>query len=134
MKGVMSFGKKGELNSHYVGPYQILRCFGKAAYELDFPNDLASVNPAFHVSLLKKCVRYATSIIPLGGLGVNENLFDEEVPVENLDRQVKKLRNKEVAFVKVLWRKELVEGATWEVKDDMISHYPHLFLSDPTLA
>ncbi|WMV18474.1 hypothetical protein MTR67_011859 [Solanum verrucosum] len=36
------------------------------------------------------------------GLGVNENLSYEEVPVEILDHQVKKLRNKEVVSVKVL--------------------------------
>ncbi|CAN4115287.1 unnamed protein product [Withania somnifera] len=40
----------------------------------------------------------------------------EEVPVAILDRQVKKLRNKEVASVKVLWRNQQVEEVTWEVK------------------
>ncbi|WMV38451.1 hypothetical protein MTR67_031836 [Solanum verrucosum] len=36
------------------GPYQILRHIGKVAYELDLPNDLASVHLVFHVFLLKK--------------------------------------------------------------------------------
>ncbi|CAN4123907.1 unnamed protein product [Withania somnifera] len=40
----------------------------------------------------------------------------EEVPVAILDRQVKKLRNKEVVSVKVLWRNQQVEEVTWEVK------------------
>ena len=53
----------------------------------------------------------------------------EEIPVEILDRQVKRLRNKEIATVKVLWRNHLVEGATWEAEADMISFYPHLFNS-----
>ncbi|WMV41059.1 hypothetical protein MTR67_034444, partial [Solanum verrucosum] len=39
-------------------------------------------------------------------------LVVEEVPVEILDRKVKRLRNKEVTSVNVLWRNHLVEGAT----------------------
>ncbi|WMV18687.1 hypothetical protein MTR67_012072 [Solanum verrucosum] len=50
-KGVMRFGKKGKLSLRYVGSYHILRHSSKVAYELDLPNDLASVHPAFHVSL-----------------------------------------------------------------------------------
>ncbi|WMV46608.1 hypothetical protein MTR67_039993 [Solanum verrucosum] len=73
MKGVMRFGKKGKLSPRYVGPYQILR---------------------------RLCVGDLTSIVPLECLGVDESLSYEEVPVEILDRQVKKLRNKEVASVK----------------------------------
>ena len=66
-------------------------------YELVFPAELASVNPVFHVSMLKKCLGDPTSIIPVEGLGVDEYLSYEEVPIEILDRQVKRLRNKEIA-------------------------------------
>ncbi|KAK4737102.1 hypothetical protein R3W88_000799 [Solanum pinnatisectum] len=104
-----------------MGPYKILRSIGEVAYELDLPNDLASVHPVFHVSLLNKCVGYSISIVPLEGLGIKENLSSEEVPVEILDRQVKKLRNKEVTFVKFLWKNQLVEGATWEDEANIIS-------------
>ncbi|WMV33498.1 hypothetical protein MTR67_026883 [Solanum verrucosum] len=103
-------------------------------FKVDLPSELASVHPIFHVSMLKKCVGDPTSIVPLEGLGVKENLSYEEIMVEILDRQVKKLRNKEVASVKVLWRNYLVEGATWEADADMMSRYPHLFPSTPTLA
>ncbi|WMV50926.1 hypothetical protein MTR67_044311 [Solanum verrucosum] len=74
--------------------FEILRRIGKVAYELDLPNDLASVHPVFHVSLLKECVGDLTFIVPLKGLRVNENISYEEVSVEILHRQVKKLRNK----------------------------------------
>ncbi|WMV13658.1 hypothetical protein MTR67_007043 [Solanum verrucosum] len=74
------------------------------------------------------------SSVFLEGLGVDESLSYEEVLVEILDRQVKKLRNKEAASVKVFWRNNLVEGATWEDKADMMSRYPHIFRSSPTLA
>ncbi|KAH0644862.1 hypothetical protein KY284_032746 [Solanum tuberosum] len=134
MNGVMRFGKKGKLSPQFVGPYQILKRIGKVAYELDFPNELAPVHPVFHVSMLKKCIGDPVSIIPLEGLGVDESLSYEEIFVEILDRQVKRLRNKEVAFVKVLWRNHLVEGATWAVEADMKSRYPHLFPSTPNQA
>ncbi|WMV54877.1 hypothetical protein MTR67_048262 [Solanum verrucosum] len=69
MKGMMRFGKKGNLNPQYVGPYQFLIRIGKVAYEL-------------------------VSIIPLKGLGVDESLSYEEVLLEILDRQVKRFRKK----------------------------------------
>ncbi|WMV55074.1 hypothetical protein MTR67_048459 [Solanum verrucosum] len=90
MKGVMRFGKKGKLSPLYVGPYQILKRIGKVAYELDFPNELAPVDPKFHVFMLKKCIGDPVSIIPLEGLGVDENLSYEEVPIEILDREAKR--------------------------------------------
>ncbi|KAH0709204.1 hypothetical protein KY284_010631 [Solanum tuberosum] len=132
MKGVMWFGKKGKLSTRYVGPYEILKNVVKVAYDLKFPIELAPVHPVFHISMLNKCIGDPVSILPLEGLGVNGNLSYEEVPVEILDRQVKKLRNKEVASVKVLWRNYLVEGATWEAEADMKSRYPRLFPPTPS--
>ncbi|KAH0775084.1 hypothetical protein KY290_012221 [Solanum tuberosum] len=127
MKGVMRFGKKGKLSPRYVGPYEISKHVRKVAYELKLPIELAPIHPVFHISMLKKCIGDPVSFLPLEGLGVDESLSYEEVPVEILDRQVKKLRNKEVASVKVLSRNHLVEGATWKAETDMKSRYPHLF-------
>ncbi|WMV45741.1 hypothetical protein MTR67_039126 [Solanum verrucosum] len=84
--------------------------------------------------MLKKCIGDLISILPLEGLGVDGNRSYGEVPVEILDRQVKRLKNKKVASVKVLWRNHLVEGATWEAEVDMKSRYPHLFPSTPIQA
>ncbi|WMV45230.1 hypothetical protein MTR67_038615 [Solanum verrucosum] len=99
--------------------------------ELDLPNELASVHPVFHVSMLKKCIGDLVSIHPLEGLGVDKNLSYEEVSVEIFDRQVKKLISQEVASVKVLCTNHLVEGTTSEAEADMKFHYPHLFSSTP---
>ena len=44
-----------------------------------------------------------------------------------LGREEKKLRNKTISLVKVLWRNHLVEEANWEREDQMQSQYPHLF-------
>ena len=62
-------------------------------------------------------------------LGANENLSYKEVFVDILDRQVKRLRNKKFATVKMLWMNHLVEGDTWEAEADMRSRYLHLFNS-----
>ncbi|WMV41270.1 hypothetical protein MTR67_034655 [Solanum verrucosum] len=111
MNGVMRFCKKGNLSPQYDGPYQILRRFGKVAYELDLPSELALVHPVYHFSMLKKCVDDLTYIVSLEGLEVDESLSYEEVPVEILDRQVKKLRDKEVASVKVVATSRLPKTA-----------------------
>ena len=44
-----------------------------------------------------------------------------------MDRQMKKLRSKEVASVKVIYRNHIAEEAPWESKDIIHSKYPHLF-------
>ena len=53
-------------------------------------------------------------IIQTESIGVKESLSNEEIPVQILDRQVRKLRTKEVDSVKVLWRNQFVEEATCE--------------------
>ncbi|XP_073030672.1 uncharacterized protein [Primulina eburnea] len=55
------------------------------------------------------------------------NLSYEEVPVQILDRKVKVLRNKNIGIVKVLWRNQVIEEATWEPEEEMKHHYPNLF-------
>ena len=112
MKEVVRFFEKGKLSPHYVGPYEILQMVGKIANELKIPNELSLVHPVFHVSMLKKCIGNPESVFPIEGLGVKDILSYEEVPVEILDRQVMRLRNKEMASIKVLWINHLVEGVT----------------------
>ncbi|WMV57887.1 hypothetical protein MTR67_051272, partial [Solanum verrucosum] len=87
---------------------------GNVAYEFQLPAELAVVHPVFHTCLLKKCVGDPASIVPLASVAVKDSLTYEDVPVEILDHQVHKLRNKEVASVKILWRSPSVEGATWK--------------------
>ena len=94
MKGVVRFCKKEKFSTHYVVPYQILKRVGKVAYELNLSSELASVNSILHVSMLRKCISYRESILPLEGLGVKDNISYEEIPVKILDRQLKKFTNK----------------------------------------
>ena len=54
--------------------------------------------------MLQECQGYPASVLPVEKLGVNESLSCEEVPIEILDRQVKRLRNKDIASVNFLWQ------------------------------
>lgn len=112
MKGAMRFCKKGKLTTRYVGIYEILKRVQKVAYELKLPNELTVVHMMFHVSMLKKCIGDPVSVIPLEVIWLSKKLSYEDVPIEILDRQIKKLKNTEVASVKVQWTNHLVEGAT----------------------
>ncbi|WMV34305.1 hypothetical protein MTR67_027690 [Solanum verrucosum] len=97
MKGVMRFGKKGKLSPRYIRPYRIAKRTGSVAYELELPQELATVHPVFHVSMLKKCMGDHLLIIPTENIGIKDSLSYEEILVQILDRQVRKLRTKELA-------------------------------------
>ena len=58
----------------------------------------------------------------------------EEEPVAILDREVRKLRSKEIASKKVQWKNRSVEESTWENEADMQERYPHLFTDSDTLS
>ncbi|WMV23987.1 hypothetical protein MTR67_017372 [Solanum verrucosum] len=119
MKGVMRFGKNGKLSPRYIGSYRIFKRMGNIAYELELPQELAAVHPVFHISMLKKCMGDPLLIILTENIEIKDSLSYEEIPVQILDRQVRKLRTKKIASIKVLWRNQFVEEATWEAKEDM---------------
>ena len=112
MKGVMRFDKKGKWSPQYKGPYEVLQRVLKVSYEFKVPSQLSLIDLVFHVSMLKKCIGDPVSVIPLEVIWLSKKLSYEDVPIEILDRQIKKLKNTEVASVKVQWTNHLVEGAT----------------------
>ncbi|WMV42308.1 hypothetical protein MTR67_035693 [Solanum verrucosum] len=129
MKGVMRFGKKGKLSSWYIGPYHIAKRIGNVAYELELPQELAAVHLVFHISMLKKCKGDPSLILPTESIRIKDNLSYEEIHVQILDRQVRRLRTKDIAPVKIRSRNQFVEEATWEAEEDMKKRYPYLFES-----
>ncbi|XP_069145627.1 uncharacterized protein [Solanum lycopersicum] len=58
--------------------------------------------------------------LPPGVSGVLE-------PLAILDREVHKLRSREIASIKVQWKNRPVIESTWEKEADMQEKYPHLF-------
>ena len=132
MKGVMRFGKRGKLSPRYIGPFEVLKQVGEVAYELALPPGLSGVHPVFHVSMLKRYHGDGNYIIRWDSVLLDENLSYEEEPVAILDREVRKLRSREIASIKVQWKNRPVEEATWEKEADMQERYPHLFKDSGT--
>ncbi|MCI74674.1 cytochrome P450, partial [Trifolium medium] len=58
---------------------------------------------------------------------VKDNLTVESIPLRIEGREVKKLRNKEIASVKVIWGGPAGENATWELESKMKDSHPELF-------
>ncbi|WMV13719.1 hypothetical protein MTR67_007104 [Solanum verrucosum] len=112
-----------------MGAMRISKRIGNVAYESELPPELAAIRLVFHISMLKKCMGDPSLIIPTEDNGIKDNLSYEEIPVKILDRHVRKLRTKEVTSVKVLWRNQFVEEASWEAEEDIKKIYPHLFPS-----
>ncbi|KAK6144921.1 hypothetical protein DH2020_021741 [Rehmannia glutinosa] len=127
MKGVMRFGKKGKLSPRYIGPFRITERIGDVAYRLDLPALMSQIHDVFHVSMLRKYVSNPSHILTNEPMELKSDLSYEEVPMGILLREVKKLRNKEIPLVKVLWRNQSLEEATWEREGEMRAKYPDLF-------
>ncbi|XP_075083400.1 uncharacterized protein LOC142167141 [Nicotiana tabacum] len=86
------------------------------------------IGPYLVHQAMEKVVGDPSAILPVETTEVNEELSYEEILVAILERQVRKLRNKEIAFVKVLWRNKQVEEATWEDEEEMKKKYLYLFV------
>ncbi|GKB23641.1 hypothetical protein Tco_0863042, partial [Tanacetum coccineum] len=75
-KGVVCFGKKGKLESRFVGPFEIIK---------------------------KKCLVDPTLQVPFDEIQVDAKLNFVEEPVEILEKDFKKLKRSRIAIVKVRW-------------------------------
>ncbi|XP_058008044.1 uncharacterized protein LOC131182502, partial [Hevea brasiliensis] len=127
MKGIMRFGKKGKLSPRFVGPFEILERIGAVAYRLALPPGFAHVHPVFHISMLRKYVPDPSYVLQPQTMQIRDDMSYEEQLVKILDRQIRKLRSKEVALIKVLWHNHSSSEATWEAESKMRAKYPHLF-------
>ena len=84
--------------------------------------------------MLKKYHGDGNYIIRWDSVLLDENLSYDEEPIAILDREVRKLRSKEIASIKVQWKNRPVEESTWENEADMQARYPHLFADSGTLS
>ena len=76
---------------------------GKVAYSLALPPKMSRVHNVFHISMLRRIVDDSSHEINLTDIELNENVNFNEGVVKSLDREVKKLSNKEIPLVKVQW-------------------------------
>ncbi|GJV97148.1 putative reverse transcriptase domain-containing protein [Tanacetum coccineum] len=126
-KGVVRFGKRGKLNSRYVGPFKVIERVGTVTYKLELPQQLSRVHNTFHVSNLKKYLSDESLVIPLEELRVDDKLHFVEEPVEVMDREIKQLKKSRIPIIKVRWNSKRGPEITWECEDQSKQKYPHLF-------
>ncbi|GJR93269.1 putative reverse transcriptase domain-containing protein [Tanacetum coccineum] len=88
-KGVVRFGKRGKLNSRYVGPFKVLA---------------------------KKCYADEPLVMPLEGIHVDDKLQFMEEPVEIMEREIKRLKRSRIPLVKVCWNSRRVKGTILQGK------------------
>nr|CAD1831725.1 unnamed protein product [Ananas comosus var. bracteatus] len=127
MRGVKRFGVRGKLSPRYIGPYEILERVGTVAYRLALPPKLADVHNVFHVSNLRKYIHDPEHAMLYEPPELQEDLSYEEFLVMVIAREVRKLRNREIPYVKIRWSNHDDREATWELEDLMRKHHPHLF-------
>nr|GFB01186.1 putative reverse transcriptase domain-containing protein [Tanacetum cinerariifolium] len=126
-KGVVRFGKRGELNPRYVGPFKVLERIGDVSYKLNLPEELSRVHNTFHVSNFKKCHADEPLAVPLDGLHFDDRLHFVKKPVEIVNREVKRLKRSRIPLFKVRWNSKRGPEFTWERDDQFRKKYPHLF-------
>ncbi|GJY06166.1 putative reverse transcriptase domain-containing protein [Tanacetum coccineum] len=126
-KGVVRFGKRGNLNPRYVGPFKVLAKVGKVAYKLELPQELSRVHHTFHVSNLKKCYADEPLVMPLEGIHVDNKLQFVEEPIEIMEWEIKRLKRSQIPLVKVRWNSKRGPEFTWEREDSLKQKYPQLF-------
>ncbi|GJW62825.1 putative reverse transcriptase domain-containing protein [Tanacetum coccineum] len=102
-KGVVRFGKKGKLTPRYVEPFEIVECIG--------PKFLAESDVQ----------------VPLEEIEIDENLRFVEEPIEIVEHDMKKLKQRRIPLVKVRWNSRQGAEYTWEREDQFKTKYPHLF-------
>ncbi|GJT60206.1 hypothetical protein Tco_1003739 [Tanacetum coccineum] len=88
-------------------------------YRLRLPEELNSEHDTFHVSNLKKCLADANLHVPLEKIKVDKTLCFVEEPVEIMDREIKKLKRRKIALVKVRWNSKRGPEFTWKHEDQM---------------
>ncbi|GJV51988.1 putative reverse transcriptase domain-containing protein [Tanacetum coccineum] len=102
-KGAVHFGKRGNLSPR--------------------------IHSTFHVSNLKKCSAEGETVVPLDEIQLDDKLYVIEEPVEDVDREVKRLKQSRIPIVKVHWNSQIGPEFTWERDDQIKKKYPHLFTS-----
>ncbi|GKB57815.1 hypothetical protein Tco_0914001 [Tanacetum coccineum] len=76
----------------------------------------------FHVSNLKKCLADASLKVPLKEIEISDKLHFIEEPVEIMDHEVKKLKQRRIPLVKVSWNSK--RGAEFSNWSFMFVNYP----------
>ncbi|KAA3473812.1 DNA/RNA polymerases superfamily protein [Gossypium australe] len=126
-KKILCFGCKGKLSPHFIGPHEIIERIGLVAYRLALPTELEKIHNVFHVSMLHRYTSDPSHVISPSEIEIQPDMTYNKEPIRILARDVKELRNKRIALVKVLLQRQGIEEATWKPEEAMRKQYPNLF-------
>ncbi|GJY85730.1 putative reverse transcriptase domain-containing protein [Tanacetum coccineum] len=73
---------------------------------------------------LKKCLADVNLHVPLEEVKIDDKLHFVEEPMEIMDREVKKMKKRQIPIVKVRWNSQRGPEFTWEREYEMKSNYP----------
>lgn len=78
MRGVVRFGKKGNLSPRFIDPFAILKRIGPVAYRLVLPLNLYTLHIVFHVFMLWKYTLDPLHVLTHDMLSLREDLTYKE--------------------------------------------------------
>ena len=70
-RGLVRFGKQGELSPRYIEPFEILERVGTVAYQFVLLPRLSGVQEVFHISMLRRYTPHPTRVLDWGELIVD---------------------------------------------------------------
>jgi hypothetical protein len=123
------FKAKGKLSPRFIGLFQILKQVGEMAYQLELPDHLSDVHDVFHVSQLKKCLRFREEQLPIEELSVQGDQTYIVHPIKIIDTLTRVTRNKVTKMCKVQWSHHGEDEATWDREEELQVEFLHLFPS-----
>ncbi|XP_050920296.1 uncharacterized protein LOC127137932 [Lathyrus oleraceus] len=94
--------KSHKLTPRFTGPYHISEKVGDVAYRITLLPSLANLHDVFHVSQLRRYIADPSHVVQLDDVKVRDDLIVDTLPIRIEDREVKQLRGKEIALVKVV--------------------------------
>ena len=100
---------------------------GPVAYRLKLPPELSRIHDTFHMSMLRKYIPDPSHVLGEQPVQLKDNMYYEETHVQIVDRKEQVLKSKVIPLVKVLWKNNEREAATWEPEAQMRRQYHQLF-------
>ena len=78
--------------------------------------------------MIRKYIPDPSHIIKYEPMVIDKDLSYVKEPTQIVDKKEKILRNRVIPLVKVIWRYHSGEEMTWELEEEMMKAYPHIFV------
>lgn len=89
LKGVIRFGRCGNIHSRYIVLFEILRQIDEVAYELALPLSFSAIHPVFHISMVYRYILYESHMFEYDSIKLDDYLTFVKEPIAILARDVR---------------------------------------------